>query len=160
MESWEELGNDCDIEGSVLYIAACARLGDTRRLRDCLERLLDQDVDIRLTFQPLFLQYLVSKGLVKDEETWAESGSLPSFVQRAAQLARRGEEGGFYCRRHGALLLAKGQEKVLAEGFNHHASPLGPRGPDPRNDGLMRTFSTVEEAPNTWLPQWISRVSI
>ncbi|CAK0858077.1 unnamed protein product, partial [Prorocentrum cordatum] len=156
-ECWERGGRAGDVEGAGLYVAACLAMGETRRSHLVLEELLDAGVDMRLAFEPRFLEVLQEKGLLAPEHAAAPThGSLQALVQRAAALARRCGGAGVFVRRHGALLLAPpadagpGAVRVLAEGFNHPAPPLGPRGMD-KWRGLVRTFASAEEAADAGL---------
>mmetsp|Transcript_141523 Transcript_141523/g.452453 ORF Transcript_141523/g.452453 Transcript_141523/m.452453 type:complete len:584 (+) Transcript_141523:465-2216(+) len=154
MECWEQAGCPTDIDGVGLYAAICLELGELQRVRKAMENLLDAEIDLRLSFQPLFLDCLSCEGCVDERHLRSVEGSLPDLVQRAARLAQRCPAAGVTLRRHGALLLrptATGGFEILSEGFNHAARPLGPRGLDP-SFGVDRTFASAEEAATAGLP--------
>lgn len=130
----------------------CLELGDHSGLRRSLETLLDQqaplcfcgrpiavEIDPRLALQPVFLANLEAMRLLPE----LPASRPAALLQRAAALALRGAGAGVAVRRHGALLLCGGA--VRAEGFNHCAPMLGPRGPDPTWGGRCRTFGSPEE---------------
>ncbi|CAK9028792.1 unnamed protein product [Durusdinium trenchii] len=148
-ESWESLGVE-DLEGAVLHVSVSLELGDRRALRRSLEVILSQTTDLRLVLQPAFLADLEARGLVS-LDTRNSSNHWCQHVQRAASLACLGEKAGVLLRRHGALLLSEGQ--VIAEGFNHCAPPLRPRGLDPQL-GRHRTFDSPEEARTVAKLSW------
>ncbi|CAE8630308.1 unnamed protein product, partial [Polarella glacialis] len=91
--------------GAALYAAVCLHLGDPKAAQRALEGLLSHKVDLHLSLQPVFLSHLEDQKILSRELLRPEPGSLQALVQRAAQLARFGEAGGIYFRRHGALLL-------------------------------------------------------
>ncbi|CAE6948929.1 unnamed protein product [Symbiodinium natans] len=150
-DSWSlvDQGGSVDVEGTVLMLSVFVEICDESRLRQTLDTLLDAGVDLRLALQPAFLRRLEDLGLVQQ----SPPNRLADLVQHAACLATRGEAGGVFFRRHGALLLdrGRGEPQILARGFNHFALPLGPRGPDPQSGGKCRTFESFEEARSAGL---------
>lgn len=126
LECWEENVPEMDVEGTGLYTAIALELGDLPRANSAMEPLKHRD--LRLAFQPAFLDDLTSHGLWSlpaGSDTGATS--LPALVQRAAMVANGDQSVS--CRRHGALLLEP-CGCVITEGYNHLAEPLQPRRTD------------------------------
>ncbi|CAL1136454.1 unnamed protein product [Cladocopium goreaui] len=87
LECWEENVPEMDVEGTGLYTAIALELGDLPRANSAMEPLKHRD--LRLAFQPAFLDDLTSHGLWSlpaGSDTGATS--LPALVQRAAMVAK------------------------------------------------------------------------
>eukprot|EP00435_Cladocopium_sp_Y103_P037026 s2025_g9.t1 len=126
LECWEQSVPEMDVEGTGLYTAVALELGDLARAKTAMEPLKRRD--LRLAFQPAFLDDLASHGLWSlpaGSNTGATS--LPALVQRAAVVAH-GDQS-VRRRRHGALLLEP-SGRVITEGYNHLAEALRPRRTD------------------------------
>ncbi|CAE8586742.1 unnamed protein product, partial [Polarella glacialis] len=153
-DCWERCGPRGDLDGAGLFAAICFELREVSRAAPYIQEVRTFGVDLRLAYQPSFLEDLVEYGLVTADAVsqGSDSCGLPALVQQAAAVARQGELLGVARRRHGALLLRRGdgtagntKYEVLATGFNHAATPLGPKGVDQRT-GKVRTFPSLSEA--------------
>eukprot|EP00439_Symbiodinium_sp_Y106_P057698 s2368_g8.t1 len=133
LDCWDRRGSREDAEGTGLYGAICMELGEPERARSYFEHLEAQGIDLRLAYQPAFLEQLAAVSLWSGSMTPAGSAGdsldLAGLVQKAAQLACMGVSTGISRRLHGAVLFSACHDgyEVLAEGFNHLAEPLQAR---------------------------------
>ncbi|CAE8607796.1 unnamed protein product, partial [Polarella glacialis] len=141
-DCWERCGPRGDLDGF--------ELREVSRAAPYIQEVRTSGVDLRLAYQPSFLEDLVEYGLVTADAV--SQGSDSCGLPALAAVARQGELLGVARRRHGALLLRRGdgtagntKYEVLATGFNHAATPLGPKGVDQRT-GKVRTFPSLSEA--------------
>eukprot|EP00929_Paragymnodinium_shiwhaense_P022708 TRINITY_DN14432_c0_g1_i3.p1 TRINITY_DN14432_c0_g1~~TRINITY_DN14432_c0_g1_i3.p1 ORF type:complete len:423 (-),score=67.27 TRINITY_DN14432_c0_g1_i3:565-1833(-) len=153
-DCWEERGVAPreDVEGTGLYAAVCFELEQYKKVAAAVLALLAAGVDLKLSLQPAFLDALQARGLASQRQIDAERSGKEKFLGDAAQRAARlaaseSTDLGRSLRRHGAVLFRQeGSAFVtLAEGFNHPAPSLGPRGLDPAT-GRQRTFETAQQA--------------
>lgn len=122
-------------QGTGLYGAICIELGEPERARSYFEQLEARGIDLRLAYQPAFLEELAAvnlwSGSMQPAGSAGDCPDLAGLVQKAAKLACMGVSTGISRRLHGAVLFSGCRDgyEVLAEGFNHLAEPLQARRP-------------------------------